>query len=137
MIDEGNTVNWADSVVGDRTLSFAVIVTLPGKVGGVVIKTINLPVLSDLGCDDGVMSVPLNDKWINDVCAKPAPDTLTIVPGTPDVGLSVIDGDSTVNCEDSFVGGIALSVAVTVALPRPVTGVVIKITNLPVPSVFA
>ena len=134
MIDEGNTVNWADSVVGDRALSFAVIVTLPGKVGGVVIKTINLPVLSDLGCDDGVMSVPLNDKWINDVCAKPTPDTLSKVPGTPDVGLSVIDGDSTVNVADSVV--VALSFAVIVAFPGRVVGVVIIMLNIPVAEDF-
>jgi len=34
------------------------------------------------------------------VCAKPMPDTL-IDPGRPDVGVSVIDADVTVNVADA------------------------------------
>ena len=81
-------------------------------------------------------SVPLNEIWINEFGAKPVPVILTGDIGTPNDLSSVIDGASTVNGADSIVGDRTPSLAVIVALPGGVGGVVIKMTNLPLPSDF-
>ena len=82
------------------------------------------------------MSVPLNEIWIKEFGAKPTPDTLTGDSGSADDGVSVIDEINSVNWADSIVGDRTLSLAVIVAFPGTVTGVVIKITNLPLASDF-
>jgi hypothetical protein len=66
------------------------------------------------------------------VCAKPVPDTVTIVPRGPDVGLSVIDEDVTVNVADAPVGAAALSVTVIVSGPD-VDGRLLMMTLVNVP----
>ena len=82
-------------------------------------------------------SVPLNEILRRELCAKPTPATLTIVPRGPEVADNVIDVGDTVNGADSVVGvGVALSVTVIVALPGTVVGVVIMILNVPAAEDF-
>src|SRR5690348_12152173 len=71
-----------------------------------------------------------------ELCAKPTPVILTVEPGSPDDVLSVIDGDNTVNGADAVFGVEILSLAVIVALPGPVIGVVIITTNVPMAEDF-
>ena len=61
---------------------------------------------------------------------------MTRDPGRADVGLSVIDGDKTVNGADAVFGDDRLSVAVIVTFPGEVIGVVIKVTNVPIAEDF-